>query len=286
MNISSVILKARQCLVASFFILNIILYCILPKFASHDALIFFNKLILSSLNTQVVVHGNTDHLNRNNLLIMANHYEGFIDGNVLYNLYYKYNKTNKLYTIAKADLLSDPNSKNVFLKSFSCIKDAALNSMSLIPYKRGDKSDGIVVKNIIAEYLQDNKNIIVFPEGVARTNGVPRDFKTGIFALAVEEKMNILPITLKYKRDIGSERHEPLDFSKIFDCPVDVYIHELIDCTTEPCYQTKDYIALKDKTLKTILMGELAGPEPKRTAPEPKRTAPEPKRTADLPVPA
>jgi 1-acyl-sn-glycerol-3-phosphate acyltransferase len=126
-----------------------------------------------------------------------------------------------------------------------------MDALFCIPYKRGDKEDGSNVKNKIVESLHSGKNILVFPEGTARRDGIPKDFKVGIFQLAIENKLRILPITIKYDKDIGSEKGEPVKFLNLFNNGVNIYIHDIIDETDE-CYQINDPVALKQKTFNII----------------------------------
>jgi 1-acyl-sn-glycerol-3-phosphate acyltransferase len=182
-------------------------------------------MAVAMTNNKITVHGNTEAFKQNNLLIMANHYAG-LDFGILTDLYYQHNRENILYTIAKSNLLGDSQDKSVISKMLYYVKDSYMASKYLIPYKRGDKEDGTVVKEKIAGYLEQNANIMVFPEGTTSKNGVPLQFKSGIFKLAVEKKISILPITLKYKKDIGSVIGEPLIFSKWFDNELDIYIHD------------------------------------------------------------
>ncbi len=203
------------------------------------------------MNTQIKIHGNVDNFQNNNLLIMANHYDGYIDGNIIYNLYYKNNTIEPLYTIVKADMFGNSKDKSKIMKSLSCCKNSIMNSLYFIPYKRGDKEDGQNVKNILIDALHNGKNILVFPEGTTHKDGIPKDFKNGIFQLALENKLRILPITLKYEKDIGSEKGEPINFSNLFDNVCNIYIHDLIDENDE-CYKTNDFLALKEKTFNII----------------------------------
>jgi 1-acyl-sn-glycerol-3-phosphate acyltransferase len=202
------------------------------------------------MNTKVRVHGNTDAINNSNLLLMANHYDGFSDANVLYNLHRKHNSINNMHTIVKADFLGNPDEK--IYKIFNFLNGAILDSLGLIPYKRGDKNDGALVKNKIKESLVEGKNILIYPEGVAHRNGIPVAFKQGIFDLAVEKKLNILPITLKYNRDIGAEKSEPPNTAMLLDNEVDIYIHDFIDSETDECYKANDPVALKHKVFNII----------------------------------
>ena len=236
-------------------LINILQYKLFPFSLSKKINRDLIKMILVLMNAKIKIHGNVEALNNNNLLLMANHYDGIIDVAVLFDLYYNNNKNNKLYTIVKHNIVGDPNDQVFVSKMMSYMKDSFLKSLCLIPYKRGDKEDGAAVKQIIAETLKNGSNILIFPEGTTRTDGVPKDFRHGIFQLAIEKKMNILPITLKYNKDIGSERGEPVNIFNVFDNEVDIYIHDIIDSEVDECYKKKDFLALKQKTFDIIVGG-------------------------------
>jgi len=233
-------------------IINIIFYYISPEIISKHIWHKILKLAKNIMNLKTKIHGNKNNLNTNNLLIMCNHYDGLNDGDILYDLYYNENKQNMLYTIVKSNIVGDSNDNSILSNILSCMKTSVLKSLNFVSYTRGDKEDGIVVKNIVANYLKNNKNILVFPEGTTRTNGIPKDFKHGIFQLAIEHNFNILPITIKYDRDIGTERSDPFNVSLIFNNNADVYIHDIIDSKTEEAYKNKDFLALKNKTFDII----------------------------------
>jgi 1-acyl-sn-glycerol-3-phosphate acyltransferase len=241
----------RQILILIIILLIVLQHLI---FSPKISIIFFSvlmNLLSSVLNAKIRVHGNTDTFNNNNLLVMANHYDGIIDSAILYNLHYKYNSINKIYGIVKADFLGNSQDKNIFYELMIYLRESFIKSFRLITYKRGDKDDGSIVKNKIKECLINDKNVFIFPEGVAHRNGVPVSFKQGIFDLAVENKMHILPITIKYNRDIGAEKWEPPNTKMIFDNEVDIYIHDVIRDTDE-CYKANDPVALKQKVFNII----------------------------------
>jgi 1-acyl-sn-glycerol-3-phosphate acyltransferase len=251
-NLYNFYLYTKIGLLTIFTLINIIQYYIFPQQISKQIYIGVNNIIIFLTNSQIKIHGNVDNLN-NNLLIMSNHYDGMIDANILFNLHYKYNCDNILYSIVKSTLMCDPEDKQLIMRLMSYIKNGFINSSYFIPYKRGDKEDGNNVKNIIVKMLRSKNNVLVFPEGTTRRDGIPKDFKNGIFQLAVENNINILPITLKFDKDIGSEKGEPIKILNIFDNVVDIYIHEVIDSTTYECYKNNDFITLKNKVLNIIV---------------------------------
>jgi 1-acyl-sn-glycerol-3-phosphate acyltransferase len=238
-------------LIVLFIIINIIQFFILPLEISKIIYTTLNIALTSLVNSKPRIHGNVNNFQNDRLLIMANHYDGVLDANIMYNLYYKHNSIETLHTIVKANLLGDPTSKQKILQVMSSVQNSIMRSCYFIPYKRGDKEDGKNVKNVITESLYNGKNILVFPEGTTHKDGIPKDFKNGIFQLAVENKLRILPITLKYEKNIGTEKGEPIKFLNMFDNVVDIYIHDLIDENDE-CYKTNDFLALKQKTFNAI----------------------------------
>ncbi len=247
----SCIVHFKTCLMMIVVIINTILYCIFDQSISKIFYIIANKTLCKIMNTKTRVHGNTANFSNNNLLIMSNHYEGVLDGNVIYDLYYKHNSIESLHTIVKHNIVGDPADKSLVSNLLSFIKDAVIDACYFIPYKRGDKEDGKHTRDVIVNSLRRGKNVLVFPEGTAHRDGVPKDFKNGIFELAVENKLRILPITIKYEKDIGSEKNEAFKNSNFFNNVADVYIHDLIEETDE-CYKTNDSLALKQKVFDTI----------------------------------
>jgi len=197
------------------------------------------------------VYGNVENLKKNKTIIMCNHYDGK-DFFVLFDLYNKNNFKNSLCTIVKSDLVGAKDHKNLLSDFFYYLKTAFFNSLYFIPYKRGDKEDGNNVKNIISTTLCSNKNILVFPEGTVRRDGIPKDFRHGIFQLAIEEKANILPITMKYIKGEGTERNDPVILFSWFNNEVDIYIHDLITPEKNVFYLKNDFISLKEKVYHIV----------------------------------
>jgi len=233
-------------------LLNLVQYHL---FYNGISKLFYNGLININnflLNTPVKIHGNPENLKKNKLLIMMNHYDGILDWHVMNKIYYKNNTTNMLHTIVKSDIVGDPEDRNFLSKSMSYLKNAFINSGYFIPYTRGNKEDGGVVKNKIVNSLHNDKNILIYPEGTTRRNGIPKDFKYGIFQLAIDNKLDILPITIKFNKDIGVEKEDPLNFKVLFDNTADVYIHDILTSETDEFYKNNDHVGLKDKTLKII----------------------------------
>ena len=191
-------------------IINTILYTLCSSPQIYKIFITtLNKVIIGVTNPTIRVHGNTTNFSNNNLLIMSNHYHPLLDGHILHNLYHKNNSIETLHTIVKADMLTDPTAKSKILHLLSFLQDTWLSSWYFIPYKRGDKADGQKIRNTIVDTLNNGKNILVFPEGTSHKNGFPKEFKKGTFEVAVENKLRILPITIKYETDECYKQKNP-----------------------------------------------------------------------------
>jgi 1-acyl-sn-glycerol-3-phosphate acyltransferase len=239
--LSKFILYFKLILAVVLSILNIIFFKILPEIYSHNFFVRIVTIMINVLNLKINLHGNADNLKKNKLLVMCNHYDG-MDFLIISKIF----GYNKLHTIVKDDLVGSSYHKNFVSDLFYYFKNAFYNSGCFIPYKRGDKDDGAIIKKIIVEKIENNNNILIFPEGRARTNGIPEDFKYGIFKLAVENKFNILPISIKYDKDAGSEMNEPVNLFKWIGLSANVYVHDIVSS------ENKDILQLKDEVFKII----------------------------------
>jgi len=154
--------------------------------------------------------------------------------------------SNNLYSVVKSDLVGNELDKNAISYILSFIKKAFMESSNLISYKRGDKQSGEDVKDAIIEKITRNKsNVLVFPDGTTHKHGIAKDFKNGIFHLASDENIEILPITLVYDRDdFGSERGESVNFLSWMNITCNVHVHEKI--------KGKNWEELKQKTFDAI----------------------------------
>lgn len=225
-------------------IINIIQYYIFDKQTSAVIMNFLlNDIILRIANVKIITHGNTHYLNDSNMLVMSNHYDG-LDGLVFLSIMNR--PSNKLYMVAKSDVVGNDLDKNAISYALSFIKKSFMESSNLISYKRGDKESGEDVKNNIAKIItNDNENVLVFPEGTTHRNGVLKEFKNGIFHLASDENITILPVTLIYDRpDFGFEKGEEVNLLSWFNITCNVHVHEKI--------RGNNWEELKQQTFNTI----------------------------------
>ena len=252
MIFKTIVNNIKLCLMALLLLIHLVFFYLFPKIISNKIFINLLSSFISLLNIDINIHGNENEFSKNRVLIMANHYHGAVDGGLLYDIYYR-NNNNNLYTVVKSNFVGDKTDKSYILNILSYIKDYIIKSLKFIPYIRGDKEDGSNVKNIITEYLNNDSNVLIFPEGTTSRTGVPKEFKTGIFRLAIEHQINILPITIIYDKDIGKDNGNiQLDNVNIFDNKANIYIHDMIDSKTSEYYKTNDYMGLKNKTYNDI----------------------------------
>ena len=175
---------------------------------------------------------------------MPNHYGPF-DCYILLKIINNTSYSNFLYIIAKSNLFGNKSDQNIITYYLYYIQSLFMNAMHLIPYDRGNIESGKIVKNEIINKLQiKNTNVCIFPEGTGHRDGIPKQFKNGIFHLASENNLTILPITIIYEKNIGSERGEPINLLNWFDNVCHVYIHEKIN--------NSNWKELKEKTFNTI----------------------------------
>jgi len=241
----------RLGLMALIILVNLVIFFIFPKIISNEVFMNLLSSFISLLNNDINIHGNEMEFSNNKVIIMANHYHGITDCSLIYKMYYKHNKNN-LYTVVKSNIVGDKTDGSYLLNMLTFAKDYIIKSLKFIPYIRGDREDGSNVKNIITEYLNNDSNVLIFPEGTTTRSGVPINFKTGIFRLAVEKQFSILPITIIYDKDIGKKDDNTIDNTNIFDNTANIYIHDMIDSNTSDFYKTNDFMGLKNKTYDVI----------------------------------
>lgn len=228
-------------------LVNIFQYCILEKTLSNRLFNTFTKIVLSVLNVKVVIHGNVSYLQDPNMLIMANHYDG-LDALVMYTII---QPPIFLFVVGKHDIVGNVHDNNIVSNSLFLIKDIFTKSIHLISYKKNDKDSGVLVKNTIVDVLNnENNSVLVFPEGTTHKGGIPKDFKSGIFHLACENNMTILPITIVYEKDIGTEITDPVDFFSCINNICHIYVHDKMSNTDFACLKEQTFNAINSPFLK------------------------------------
>jgi 1-acyl-sn-glycerol-3-phosphate acyltransferase len=81
-------------------------------------------------------------------------------------------------------------------------------------------------QNKMVELLDNNKGIILFPEGKTSYMGVSKDFKPGSFKMCAENNISIIPITIYYSDQIS--KNGSFVVPNVFNLKVTVHIHKPI----------------------------------------------------------
>ena len=170
-------------------------------------------------------------------IIMVNHY------NITDSIIIKKILGLHLYTICKSDLVT---SENTVLPILNYLEKTFFDTLSIITYVRNNKKSGSDVKEKILDKINEGEHILIFPEGTCHRDGIPKSFKNGIFYLCHENNIPILPLTLKFDKDIGLEREDTFNIYDVFDTNVEVYIHNVES-------DSKSMEELKNKTFNKII---------------------------------
>ncbi len=72
----------------------------------------------------------------------------------------------------------------------------AMYRAGYIPIDRKDRRKALSGMNRAAEVIQRGTSVFVFPEGTRSTDGVIRDFKKGVFVLALKAQQPIVPVSI------------------------------------------------------------------------------------------
>lgn len=155
---------------------------------------FVYSIYLYLLNCNIKIHGKL-HKKNKRYLIMSNHYTA-LDYFILRWIF------PCSYTVVKMDLLTQRKGSSGTVGLMHMFSSMFFKSGMLIRYKRGDYDSGKETKEKILECLKHD-NVIIFPEGTSRRDGIPKTFKSGIFELANEHDIDIIPCSIKYNKDIG-----------------------------------------------------------------------------------
>jgi 1-acyl-sn-glycerol-3-phosphate acyltransferase len=203
----------------------IIICPFLPE-AIHSTIMHFFVLYLRiTCNVKVYIHGNEQLLHGKHIF-MANHYEG-VDQIALYPVITQpFN--DPCYVIGKDDLLG----KKYPLDSINSIIDYIIKifyeGCNIIPYTRGNKESGIRVRKEAMKMLNNNKKLLIFPEGRSWRKGACHEFKPGMFEVAEQCNKSIVPITLKYRNFDGKNKGEKCVLQDWMNIDVDIFIHDLV----------------------------------------------------------
>ena len=172
------------------------------------------------------------YLNLNELTKLRNKNKGFLilsNHNTMLSDYILIRSIVDGYTIAAAEEFSE------YAEHISKYHDTVSKKAKLIGYKRAKSDDqttnGNEVKQQILEKINNGNNIILFPEGKMTHGNVLQPFKKGIFHLAYDNKIPILPLILNYKNEVYFTCHKEIqriNFHMNDDCGIDVNVFKFV----------------------------------------------------------
>lgn len=222
----------------------IIIFLSILKLSSSKSVINF---VLNYFNIKIKVKGVKNLSNHGNkkIVIMANHYTG-IDYCVLEHIIKHYtSRFQHIYTIVKHNVFGDKNDRSTVSNILGFFRKDLYNFFKFLPYIRDNIKSGNDIKNKILTLLtKKNNTVLLFPEGTCTKNGIPQEFKSGSFRLCADNNIWILPMTIKYNKNIGVSRNDPININDWFNVNVLVTIHK-------PVYN-KDWGVLKKQVFNLL----------------------------------
>jgi 1-acyl-sn-glycerol-3-phosphate acyltransferase len=205
----SVFLVTASVIITAFFSTCCVIFSLLgaAENSIHKIARIWATILLKISNVQVVVHG-TDHISAEQAYIfMSNHQSDF---DILIILAYL---PGQFRWIAKKELFRIP----VFGK--------AMKKAGYIEIDRQNHERALQNLTEAARKIREGKSVMSFPEGTRSLDGTIKPFKKGMFHLAIEASVPIVPITIIGAAEIMPKRSlkiNPGRITLIIDQPIDV----------------------------------------------------------------
>ncbi len=170
-------------LVALWTVLAAILGFILLPFGQRNAVYitsqFWSSLILWTVGVKLNVYG-LENIPRDRPLVFVSNHSSHLDTPVLFKVV-----PVPLYFVAKKELRKVPFMGWVMV------------AFGMIFVDRGNREKAKKSLRKAAKQVNKGKCIVTFPEGTRSADGTIKRFKKGAFALALESKVEIVPIAIK-----------------------------------------------------------------------------------------
>ena len=199
----------------------IIFPLILPgESTAHKVAHIWGKLLLILTNTKVKVIGAENILKEKPQIFMANHQSDF---DILIVLAYV---PSQFRWIVKKELFNIP------------IFGAGMKKAGYIEIDRQNHERAMVSIEKAAQKIREGKSVMSFPEGTRSRDGNIGPFKQGMFHLAIQSGVPIVPISIIGAKEIMPKRSlhiKPGQVTLVIDKPIDVTgysaekRHELVD---------------------------------------------------------
>ena len=139
--------------------------------------------------------------------VFASNHESHLDTQAIFISYPKY-----LFFIAKKELKHVP------------VVGWVISAMGMIFVDRKNPERAKASLAQAAEMIRQGKNVISFPEGTRTKDGEIHQFKKGLFALALEARVDIVPVAVSGAREVmpaGSFKLNPGPMHISFGAPID-----------------------------------------------------------------
>lgn len=218
----SALIVATSVAVTAFFSFYALIFALIgaKENSIHKIARIWAKILLRIANIKVEVQGKENVLPGKPQIFMANHQS---DLDVLITLAHVPGQSR---WIAKKELFRIP------------IFGRAMKKAGYIPIDRENRQEAIKSLNEAAIKIKEGKSVMSFPEGTRSADGTIKPFKQGMFYLAIQSGVPVVPITIIGAADLMKKRSltvKPGAIRLIIDKPVDVspYTletrHELIE---------------------------------------------------------
>lgn len=205
----SVFLVTASVIITAFFSTCCVIFSLLgaSENSIHKVARTWATILLKISNVQVNVHG-TEHISTERpQIFMSNHQSDF---DILIVLAYL---PGQFRWLAKKELFRIP----VFGK--------AMKNAGYIEIDRQNHERALQNLAEAARKIREGKSVMSFPEGTRSTDGTIKGFKKGMFHLALQAGVPIVPITIIGAAEIMPKRSlkiNPGKITMIIDRPIDV----------------------------------------------------------------
>lgn len=170
---------------------------------------YLRNVFLKTYNINIIRHNEDSIKNKKGCVFMPNHIT-FMDT-------YMFDYDKNLFRVAKKGIMKDffPFINDKIIKKW----DIGLNNTNHIMYEKFNKESGKYVKQQILTKINNNQNILLFPEGTTNrmSNNYLNKFRNGIFQLCFEHNIPIIPVCIIYSKEIGFNTNEEITIPKILN---------------------------------------------------------------------
>ncbi|WP_028403008.1 lysophospholipid acyltransferase family protein [Ectobacillus panaciterrae] len=188
------------------------------------------RKLLKLMGIQLNVTGKENIPDHEQVLFIANH-ESHLDPIVLYAC------LNRVpYFVMKEEIRNIP------------IFRTWIKEIGHIYLKRGDRRSAVEVLQQMKKYLQEGKDVFIFPEGTITEGEKELPFKPGSFRSAVDTETSVVPITIKGTARLFEQQRYTLKSGT-----VEVIIHPKVETIKGKWEHTQQLAVYVEKIVKDSL---------------------------------